>query len=103
LSRWFNERAFVNEYGAHTAALQEELWRTMLAVRAEVWDRFIGLVRSDGERVALRASVWFLTPILAEPPARQAMVEEERAIPPRLRELLEGTGAFGSGEGGDAA
>lgn len=104
LSRWFEEPAFAAEYEAQASELQQELWRRMLGVRGEVWDRFLELVRSKDERVALRATTWLLGRMLSQPPVRRAAGdEEERAIPPRLRELLYGTGTLGAGPGGDVA
>jgi hypothetical protein len=58
MPRWFKEAAFAREYEAQMEELQHELWRGMLGVRREVWDRFLEFVRSKDERVALRATSW---------------------------------------------
>ena len=61
------------------AELQLELWRQMLAVRHDAWLRFLRLLQSDDERIALRADMWLLDRLLAVP----TMVErlEETADP----------------------
>ncbi len=93
ISRWFKERAFRAEYLSQMTELQLELWRQMLDVRSEVWNRFLELIRSPDERIALRATTWFLDQMLSVPrmlsnvsPENDAALEPE--TPPQLRALL---------------
>lgn len=67
ISRWMKERAFRAEYLAQMTELRAELWRQMLAVRNEVWNRYLELMRSNDEKVALRATTWFLDKVLSVP------------------------------------
>lgn len=68
LSRWMKERPFRAEYLRQMTELQAELWRQMLLVRTEVWRRFLELMRSSDEKVALRATTWYLDKVLTVPP-----------------------------------
>jgi hypothetical protein len=92
MSRWFKEPGFLREYLAQVTELQLELWGEMLAVRSEVWSRFLELVRSDDDRIALRATTWFLDRMLSVPAIVGRMTVEEDGgavgIPPRLRAFL---------------
>ena len=67
LSRWIKQHPFRTEYLGRMTELQVELWRQMLDVRVEVWGRFLELMRSPDERIALRASTWFLDRMLSVP------------------------------------
>ncbi len=49
------------------AKLQIELWRQMLSLRTEAWNRLLELMHSTDERVALRATIWFLDRMLTVP------------------------------------
>ncbi|MDQ3661190.1 MAG: hypothetical protein M3454_09070 [Actinomycetota bacterium] len=37
-------------------------------MRNEVWNRYLELMRSNDEKVALRATTWFLDKVLSVPP-----------------------------------
>src|SRR5687767_6620255 len=67
LQRWMTEPMFLKEYLSKLEQLQLDLWRQMINVRQEVWDRFLELVRSKDERIALRAVTWYLDRALAVP------------------------------------
>ena len=67
ISRWLREPAFHAQYVAEMADLQHELWRGMLQLRNDAWDRFRQLLESPDERIALRASTWALNLILSVP------------------------------------
>lgn len=90
MSRWMKEPAFRTEYLAQTTELRAELWRQMLSVRKEVWNRYLELMRSNDEKVALRATTWFLDKVLSAPPMLdQFSVEDDELGPPSsLRSLL---------------
>jgi hypothetical protein len=75
ISRWFKEEAFAGAYRAQVTELQLELWNHMLAVRNEAWGRFMQLLNSDDERIALRATVWTLERMLQ---ARGCIDEQTR-------------------------
>lgn len=92
MSRYFREPAFRKEYLDQMTELQLELWRQMLSVRQEGWLRFLELLRSKDERIALRASSWFLDRLLSAPPMLRRFETDEGpnpAVPPRLRAFLE--------------
>jgi hypothetical protein len=105
ISRWFKEPAFMAEYVSQMSELQLVLWSQMLGVRNEVWSRFLELMRSPDERVALRATTWALDRLLSVPAIlnRIAIGDEEAqpSVPPRVRALLEQVDAGrGDGDGG---
>jgi len=107
ISRWSKEPAFRAEYLGQMTALQIELWRQMLAVKSEVWDRYLELMRSSDERIALRATTWYLDRMLSIPAIlSQIALEDDGVDPdtsPRLRTLLEAAEAIEPGDGDDAA
>ncbi len=88
LSRWFKERPFRTEYLGRMTELQVELWRQMLDVRAEVWDRFLELMRSPDERIALRASTWFLDRMLSVPAMLAQIAPEDDDLDPNASASL---------------
>ncbi len=104
ISRWFREPAFMAEYVTQIRELQLELWSQMLRVRSEVWGRFLELMRSPDERVALRATTWFLEKLLSTPAILERVAvgddEAEPDIPPRVRALLQRVDAIERGDGG---
>ena len=93
LSRWSRDPAFRAEYLRQMSELQVELWRQMLGVRNEAWNRFLELMRSTDERVALRAITWFLDRVLSIPAIVSQIALEDDAVDPdtspRLHALLE--------------
>ncbi len=103
ISRWFKEPAFAAEYLGQMSDLQLELWRQMLTVRNEVWNRFLELTRSDDERIAIRATIWFLDRMLSVPAILTRSADEldeiGAEIPPKLRAFLEGADADAGSEG----
>ncbi len=104
ISRWFDEPAFIAEYVSQASELQLQLWSQMLGVRNEVWNRFLELMRSPDERIALRASTWALDRLLSVPAilTKIAIGDEgvQPDIPPRVRALLEQVDAErGDGDG----
>jgi len=107
LSRWSREPAFRAEYLRQMSELQIELWRQMLGVRSEAWNRFLELMRSTNEQVALRATTWFLDRVLSVPAiVSQIALEDDGVEPdtsPRLRALLDETEASERGDEDDAA
>jgi hypothetical protein len=106
ISRWLKENAFWTEYLSQMSELQLELWRQMLSVREQVWNRFLELVASADERVALRATTWFLDRMLAVPAihSRSGHDPTESALgaSPRLLAFLAMTGEGDVSEGGVA-
>jgi len=107
ISRWMKERSFRAEYLRQMTELQAELWRQMLSVRNEVWTRYLELMRSNDEKVALRATTWFLDKVLSVPPMLgQISFEDDDLDPhtsPSLRSLLAETEAIEHGNEDDAA
>ena len=104
ISRWFMEPAFIAEYVSQAGELQLELWSQMLGVRNDVWSRFLELMRSPDERIALRASTWALDRLLSVPAILNKIALEDEdlqpGIPPRVRALLERVDAeAGDGDG----
>lgn len=100
ISRWSKEPAFRAEYLGQMSELQIELWRQMLGVRSEAWNRFLELMRSTNEQVALRATTWFLDRVLSIPAiVSQIALEDDGVEPdasPRLRALLDEAVASGA-------
>lgn len=82
ISRWSKEPAFRAEYLGQMTELQMELWRQMLAVKSEVWNRFLELMRSTDERIALRATTWFLDRMLSVPVILSQIAGEDDEIDP---------------------
>lgn len=81
ISRWMREPAFRAEYVEQLTQLREELWREMLAVKEEVWTRFLQLLRSKDERIALRAATWFLGQVLTAPSiVNPGMLRDEEPV-----------------------
>lgn len=106
MSRWFDEQPFNDEYYAQMTELQVELWRQMLGVRSEVWNRFLELMRSADERIALRATTWFLDRILSVPTIMGKSAtdhEPDPTISPRLSAFLNEVGARDRADAGDDA
>ena len=105
MSRWMKEPAFKTEYLAQMTELRAELWRQMLSVRNEVWNRYLELMRSNDEKVALRATTWFLDKVLSMPPMLDQFSPEDDDLdaPPSLRSLLTETEAAEHGNEDDAA
>lgn len=107
VSRWMKGRAFRAEYLAQMTELQAELWRQMLSVRTEVWNRYLELMRSNDEKVALRATTWFLDKVLSVPAfLSQISLEEDvfdPGISPSLRTLLAEAEVVERGNEDDAA
>lgn len=97
ISRWFREDAFAAEYRSHMSELQLELWNQMLAVRSEAWARFLELLHSGDESIALRASFWVLDRMLKVPAIMtQLAMQESEVAPdtsPRLRAFLDNSEA----------
>jgi len=97
ISRWVREDAFAAEYRSHMSELQLELWNQMLAVRSEAWGRFLELLHSSDESIALRASFWVLDRMLKVPAIMtQLAMQESEAAPdtsPRLRAFLDSSEA----------
>lgn len=92
ISRWFRERAFTEEYRRQMTELQAELWHRMLAVRNDVLTRFLELMRGGDDRIALRATMWYLDRILTVPApigrSNPTDLEAAQEVSPRLRALL---------------
>lgn len=87
--------------------LQSELWRQMLAVRSEGWNRFVELMRSPDERIALRATTWFLDRMLSRPAILSDRAhgdeDDEPDIPLRLDRFLGEPKAVERGDEDDVA
>lgn len=91
ISRWLREPAFHAQYVAEMVHLQHELWRGMLRLRNDAWDRFRQLLESPDERIALRASTWALNQIMSVPAIlnQTTIAVDAPAIPPALWAFLE--------------
>jgi hypothetical protein len=103
MSRWFDEEPFAKEYDEQMTELQLELWRRILQIRAEVWDRFLELMRSPNEAIALRATTWVLEKMLSVPEVARRSATNDRGVDPvvspRLSALLDAAeGRAPSGE-----
>jgi hypothetical protein len=104
--RWFQLREFRDEYFRQLDELLAEQWSMMAAARKEIWGRFMELVRSKNETVALRAATWYFDHMARRMPSlqlRQDNDDDGVELPPKLRELyerLEDPGA--ESEDGDA-
>lgn len=107
VARWLKEPTFRAAYLGQMTELQLDLWRRMLAVRGEVWERFLELMRSPDEKVALRATSWFLNRMLSVPAfLGQISLEEDGfdpGISPSLRTLLAEAEVVEHSNEGDAA
>lgn len=107
ISRWMKERSFRAEYQGQVRELQAEVWRQMLSVRNEVWTRYLELMRSNDEKVALRATTWFLEKVLSVPPmVGQFSLEDDDLYPhatASLRTFLVKADAVEHGNEDDAA
>ena len=90
LSRWMQEPPFRAEYMRQMNDLQHELWRQVLSARDEAWNRFLELLRSGDERIAVRAATWYLDRMLSVPPILRSLGAEDGQpnISPRVRMLL---------------
>jgi hypothetical protein len=63
----------------------------MVGVRQEVWNRFLELLRSEDERIALKATTWYLDRLLSVPGIVQRLGspnDQDPVIPPSLHALL---------------
>jgi hypothetical protein len=90
ISRWMREPAFRSEYIEQLTQLREELWREMLSVKEQVWGRFLQLLRSTDDRIALRAATWFLGQVLTAPSImnRSMLRDEEPVLSAELHAFL---------------
>lgn len=92
IRRRLQERQFRDEYFRQLDELLAKQWSMMAAAWKEIWDRFMGLVRSDDDAVALRACTWYFDHMARRMPSLQLRpgVDEDEIEPPaRLRALYE--------------
>ena len=105
IQRRFHQARFREEYFRQLDGLLAEQWSTMTAVRGELWDRFMELVRNENPSVALRATTWYFDHMARRMPSLQLRphLDQDEVEPPAgLRELYEGLEDAGAeADGGD--
>jgi transcriptional regulator with XRE-family HTH domain len=101
IGRWLQERAVKRELAQQLESVSAESWALMLAELGEVWDAFRTLLRSEDERIRLRAVTWFLDRTLSFVPIERLLGDEPpglTALPRSLSFLLDEEPDEGAGD-----
>lgn len=102
VSRWLQEPLVRQEFATQLAAISTELWGRVAAEVADAWEVFRGLLRSEDERIRLRACTFFLDRVLAVLPIERLLEEGRLAATPMPSDVAKFFEERGEA-GGDAA
>jgi hypothetical protein len=100
VGRWLQEPAVRQEFAVRMAAISTMLWGRVAAEIDAVWEVFHSLLRSDDERIRLRACMFFIDRVLAVLPIEQLIEEGRLAATPMPLEIEK---FLGEADGGDEA
>ncbi|MFN8233193.1 MAG: helix-turn-helix domain-containing protein [Actinomycetota bacterium] len=100
VSRWMQEPVVRQEFATQLAAISTELWGRVAAEVADAWEVFRALLRSEDERISLRACTFFLGRVLAVLPVERLLEEGRLAatpMPSEVARFFEEPGEAGGG------
>jgi hypothetical protein len=103
IGRWLQEPAVRVEFKQQLASLSAEMWAMSLAERAEIWADFRELVKSQDERIRLRAITWYLDRMLSLISMGRLLEDDPHARPPLPTSLSAFLADASEEDGGEVA